>query len=156
VFGAGILYVDAGTETPYDSPTGAAVDPTGKGDVTKTHVKWQTKVPPADGASAIIVGDYLYRVSRPGVLRCWRLATGQLVYDERLPGIDTIASPIVTADGRIYFAGSGKSYVIAAGPKLEVLGSGDLYDDRDYQSPSPAVSGGRLFIKGKTHLWCIK
>jgi outer membrane protein assembly factor BamB len=155
VFGAGILYVDAGTETPDGPPVGAAVDPTGKGDVTKTHIKWQTKVPPADGASAIIVGDYLYRVCKPGVLRCWRLATGQLVYDERLPGIDTIASPIATADGRIYFACSGKSYVIKAGPKLEMLGSGDLYDDRDYHSPSPAVSPGRLFIKGKSHLWCI-
>lgn len=94
--------------------------------------------------------------NRPGVLRCWRLATGQLVYTEPLPGIDTSASPIATADGRIYFASSGKSYVIAAGPKLQVLGSGDLYDDRDYHTPSPAVSQGRLFIKGKTHLWCIR
>jgi hypothetical protein len=46
--------------------------------------------------------------------------------------------------------------VIKAGPKPEVLGGGDLYDGLDHHaSPTPAVSGGRLFIKGKTHLWCV-
>jgi hypothetical protein len=67
-----------------------------------------------------------------------------------------MASPIATADGRIYFACAAKSYVVKAGPTPEVLGSGDLNDGGDYHSsPTPAVSGGRLFIKGKTHLWCI-
>ena len=142
---------------PNGTPgTGAAVDPTGKGDVTRTHVKWQTKVPEAEGASAIIVGDRVYRVSKPGVLRCRKVDTGELVYAERLSGISTMASPIATADGRIYIACASKSYVLKAGPKPEVLGSGDLYDGLDYHSaPTPAVSGGRLFIKGKTHLWCV-
>jgi outer membrane protein assembly factor BamB len=157
VFGAGLLYADAGTKTysPYGSGTGAAIDPTGKGDVTKTHVKWRTKVPEAEGASAIIVGPHLYRVSNPGVLRCWQVDTGQLVYEERLQGIATMASPIASADDRIYFACASKSYVVKAGPRPEVLGSGELYDGHDYQTPTPAVSEGRLFIKGKTHLWCI-
>jgi hypothetical protein len=66
-----------------------------------------------------------------------------------------MASPIATADGRIYIACAAKSYVIKASPQLEVLGSGDLYDGHDYQTPTPAVSEGRIFIKGKTHLWCI-
>jgi outer membrane protein assembly factor BamB len=159
VYGSGLLLADAGTKSvfPTGTPgTGVAIDPAGKGDVTKTHIKWQTKVPEADGASAVVVGEYLYRVSNPGILRCWKLGTGELVYEERLQGISTMASPIATADGRIYFACAGKSYVINAGPKLEVLGGGDLYDGGDYHSSSsPAVSGGRLFIKGKTHLWCI-
>jgi hypothetical protein len=159
VFGSGILYADAGTKSvfPNGPPgTGAAIDPTGKGDVTKTHVKWQVKVPEAEGASGIIVGDYLYRVSNPGILRCWKVGTGEMVYAERLNGISTMASPIATADGRIYFACAAKSFVIRAGPKFEVLGIGDLNDGGDYHSSStPAVSEGRLFIKGKKHLWCI-
>jgi outer membrane protein assembly factor BamB len=109
----------------------------------------------ADGASAIIVGDHVYRVSKPDVLRCWRADSGKLVYAERLAGVSTMAGPIATADGRIYIACSSKSYVVKAGPRLEVLGSGELNDGFDYQTPTPAVSEGRLFIKGKTHLWCI-
>jgi outer membrane protein assembly factor BamB len=159
VYGAGLIYADPGVKStfPVGTPgTGAAIDPTGKGDVTKTHVKWQAKVAEAEGSSAIIVGDYLYRVSIPGILRCWKIQTGELTYDERLKGIATMASPIATADGRLYFACAATSYVIKAGPKFEVLGCSDLNDGGDYHaSSSPAVSEGRLFIKGKTHLWCI-
>jgi outer membrane protein assembly factor BamB len=159
VYASGLVFADPGTRSvfPNGAPgTGAAIDPTGKGDVTKTHVKWQARVPEADGASAVNSGDYLYRVSKPDVLRCWKVNNGELVYEERLRGINTMASPIATADERVYFACAGKSYVIKAGPKFELLDTGELMDGADYHSStSPAVSGGRLFIKGKTHLWCI-
>src|SRR5205823_5930800 len=49
VHGAGLLYADAGR----GGQTGAAIDPTGKGDVSKTHVKWQTRVEGVAGSSAI-------------------------------------------------------------------------------------------------------
>jgi outer membrane protein assembly factor BamB len=159
VYGSGLLYADAGTRSvfPNGTPgTGAAIDPTGRGDVTKTHVRWRTKVPEADGASAVVAGEYLCRVGKPDVLWCWKLGTGELVFEERLQGVNTMASPIATADGRVYFACAAKSYVIRVGPEFELLGSGDLRDGHDYHSSStPAVSGGRLFIKGKTHLWCV-
>src|SRR5262249_19278696 len=110
----------------------------------------------ADGASPVVAGEYLYRVSKPDVLRCWKVTTGELVFEERLHVITPMASPIATADGRIYFASAARSYVIKAGPKFELLGNSELADGGDYpSSAAPAVSGGRLFIKGKTHLWCI-
>src|SRR5205085_7318521 len=41
VYGSGVVYVDSGRGGP-----GVAVDPTGTGDVTKTHLKWKKpKVP---------------------------------------------------------------------------------------------------------------
>jgi outer membrane protein assembly factor BamB len=149
VFGSGMLFVDAGR----GGQTGTLVDPTGKGDVTKTHVKWQTKVVGAAGTSPIIVGDYLYRISDPGLIRCWKRETGELLYEERTPGITPSASPIATADGRIYFASSAKSYVIQAGPTYTELAVNDLHDSPGYTTP--AVSNGRIFIKGKSYLWCI-
>ncbi len=149
VYGGGLLYVDAGR----GGRTGTAVDPTGKGDVTKTHFKWQIKVNGAAGTSAIIVGDYLYRISEPGLIRCWKAATGELVYEERTPKITPSASPIACADGRIYFASSGRTYVIKAGPTFEQLAVNDLNDNPDYATP--AVSRGRIYIKGKSYLWCI-
>jgi outer membrane protein assembly factor BamB len=107
------------------------------------------------GSSVVVCVDHVYRVSKPGVLRCWKADTGHLVYAERLSGVSTMASPIATADGRIYVACAAKSYVLKVGPKPEVLGGGALHDGGDYQTPTPAVSEGRLIIKGKTHLWCI-
>ncbi|HJZ92908.1 MAG TPA: hypothetical protein VKE40_18685, partial [Gemmataceae bacterium] len=63
------------------------------------------------------------------------------------------ASPIATPDGRVYFAGSNRSYVIDAGPEFKVLATNNLGDGPDYTTP--AVSNGRIFIKGKSYLWCI-
>ena len=148
-FGAGLLYVDSGR----GGQIGTAFDPTGKGDVTKTHLKWTTKVAGPAGSSPIVVGDYLYRITNGGLIRCWKMATGEPVFEERTPGITPSASPIATPDGRIYFASSNKSYVLRAGPKFEVLAVNSLYDNPDYASA--AVSQGRIFIKGKSYLWCI-
>jgi outer membrane protein assembly factor BamB len=149
VFGSGLLYTDAGRGGQYCN----AVDATGTGDVTTTHVKWKEKTKTAAGSSGIVVGDYVYRASEPGLIICRELKTGTLVYEERTPRISPSASPIACADGRIYFASPGKTYVIQAGPKFELLATNDLNDGPDY--PTPAVSAGRLFIKGKSYLWCI-
>jgi outer membrane protein assembly factor BamB len=149
VFGAGLIYVDNGR----GGREGGAVDPTGKGDVSKTNLKWQVKVTAPAGSSGIVVGDYLYRACNSDVLRCWKMATGELVYEERLPGVSPSSSPIATPDGRIYFAGPGKSYVVKAGPEFEILAMNNLGESDPFTTP--AVSGGRLFIKGRNYLWCI-
>jgi outer membrane protein assembly factor BamB len=150
-FGGGLLYVDEG----HGGKAGAAVDPTGKGDVSKTHVKWKNEVKGPAGSSALVVGEYVYRIGDSGFIRCWKMSTGELVYEERAQRITPSASPIATADGRIYFASAGRTYVIQAGPKYEVLAMNDLEDGSSQDYPSAAVSDGRIFIKGRSYLWCV-
>jgi outer membrane protein assembly factor BamB len=150
VFGDGLLFADEGGG---GQAGGAAVDPTGTGDVSKSHVKWQAKYPAPGGSSGIAVGKYLYRACNNDVLRCWEMATGKLMYEERLAGVSPSASPIATRDGRVYFASSRRSYVIAAGPSLNILATNNLDDGSGY--PTPAVSNGRIVIKGQSHLWCV-
>ena len=148
VLAGGIVYTDSGRGGP-----GIAVDPTGTGDVTKTHRKWTVnKVSDGSIGSPVAVGEYLFRLTSPDILRCWRLDDGKEVFAERLPGVSAVPSPVATADSRIYFASAGKSYVIAAGPKLEVLGVSDL---NDASHASPAVADGRLFLRGHRFLYCI-
>src|SRR5262249_1576210 len=129
--------------------------PTGKGDVSKTHVKWQVPVDGEGtaGSSGIIVGAYLYRGSGHEHIRCWTMAAGEMGHEVKAPRLTPSASPIATADGRIYFARSGRSYVIRADPKLEVLATNELSDGEAFTTP--AVSNGRIYIKGKSYLWCI-
>jgi outer membrane protein assembly factor BamB len=150
VFGGGLLFADEGGG---GQSGGAAVDPTGTGDVSKTHVKWQARFQPPAGSSGIVVGKHLYRACHNDILRCWEMATGKLLYEERLAGASPSASPIATPDGRIYFASSNRSYVIDAGPEFKILATNNLGDGPDYTTP--AVSNGRIFIKGKSYLWCI-
>jgi hypothetical protein len=142
-----------------DGGEGLAIDPAGEGDVSKTHVKWRHAKAPQGFGSPVIGGDYLYRASPPGILRCWKVSDGRLVFAERVEGIPTYASPVATRDGRIYFASAGKSCVIKAGPKLEVLASNNLGEGERNEwtltGPSAAVSGGKLFLRGPKSLTCI-
>lgn len=149
VYGAGLLYADAGR----GGQLGAAIDPTGQGDVSKTHVKWQTRVEGVAGSSAIIVGKHVYRSSGRGFIRCWSLDDGELVKEVETPNITPSASPLATRAGHIYFASSGKSYIIKADPSCEILSSNDLNDGQPYTTP--AIANGRIYIKGKSYLWCI-
>ena len=149
VFGDGWLYADEGS----GGQKGAAIDPTGAGDVSKTHVRWESRVEGVAGSSAIYVDGHIYRSSGRNFIRCWSMKTGELVHEISAPRITRSASPIATPDGRLYWASAGRSYVLKATPKLEVLATNDLDDGADYTSA--AVSAGRIYIKGISHLWCI-
>src|SRR5262249_10574974 len=147
VLAGGVVYVDSGRGGP-----GLAVDPGGSGDVTKTHLKWTVTQVPEGFSSAVAAGEHPYRVPNPGVLRCWEAATGKEVYAERLEGVSTSASPVATADGRLYFASAGKSHIVRAGPKFELLATNDLGEPGP---ASAAVAGGRIYLKGTRSLFCI-
>ena len=146
--GNGILYFDSGRGGP-----GFAVDPTGSGDVSKTHLRWTADHVPEGLSSPIIVGKHVYRLYRPDNLRCWEAATGKVVYTQKLEGLSTVwASPIADPAGRLFFASAGKSYVVQAGPEFRVLAVNDL---GDANHPSPAVAGGRMFLAGTKNLYGI-
>lgn len=146
--GSGLVYFDSGRGGP-----GVAVALGGTGDVSATHVRWRIPHVPEGIGSPIIVGQQVYRLHVPGVLKCWELATGRQLYAERLEGISTTwASPIADAAGHLFFANAGRSYVLAAGPTFRVLAVNDL---GDANHPSPAAAHGRLFLAGLKYLWCL-
>ena len=151
-FGQGLIFGDAGR----GGKNGVAIDPTSKGDVSKTHVKWEvTDNPGAAASSAVISGNFIYRVSDPSRILCRNLTTGELIYDERVMKISPSASPIATPDGRIYFASAGTSYVVKAGPTYELLATNSLESGNSQNYSTPAVADGRLYIKGRFYLWCV-
>ncbi|HZK82630.1 MAG TPA: PQQ-binding-like beta-propeller repeat protein [Humisphaera sp.] len=143
VYGSGLLYTDC------PGGPGMAIDPAGAGDITKTNAKWKIDKTPSSYAyaSPIIAGDYIYRAAKPGLLSCWKLSTGELVYAETLDGITNLASPILTADGLLYFVTSGKSYIIKPGPKLEVVGTNELGGFHGNNGASPAIADGRIYVR---------
>jgi outer membrane protein assembly factor BamB len=147
VYGNGLVYCDGGR-----GGMGAAVDPTGSGDVSKTLRKWKLDKVPQGFSSPVVVGEHLLRLCDPQSLKCWKMATGEEVFTRRFPAVEVRASPFTTPEGRLYLASAGRTYVLQAGPKPEVLAVNDLGD------PSPAsaaVSGGRIYLKGTKFLYCV-
>ncbi len=152
VYHDGLVYVDSGRGGGL-GPIGIAVDATGTGDISNMPPRWQVKTQGEAFSSPLVVGDLMYRVRSPGVLTCRKWATGAEVYQSaRLEGLDHAVSPVATADGRIYCASAGRSYVVKSGPTFELLGSSDLGDP---SKASPAVAAGRLYLKGGRYLYCI-
>jgi outer membrane protein assembly factor BamB len=148
VYGGGILYSDSGR-----GGQGTAMDPSGEGDLTATHVKWTAGGMNESIGSPILAGGHVYRLLGSGDVRVWRASDGTQTERKRLPKLgSTWASPVADGDGRIYFASAGRSVVVKAGPTLEVLAENDLGDPNH---ASPAVSNGRLYFVGLKRLWCV-
>jgi hypothetical protein len=76
-----------------------------------------------------------------------------LLEAQRLPELKNLYASAVAAQGRIYFVSrEGVALVIKDQPKLEVLATNRLDDGFD---ASPAIVGRQLFLRGKSHLYCI-
>jgi outer membrane protein assembly factor BamB len=147
IFWEGRAYIDSGRGGPA-----VCVDAPGSGDVTATHVKWRIASIPEGLSSPVVAGGLLFRTHNPGVLKCVNWNDGKPQFSARLNGVSTQASPVVTADGLVYFASGGRSYVLRPGNALHIVATNELGDP---SAASPAVSQGRLFIKGSRYLYCI-
>lgn len=146
VYADGIAYIDSGRGGP-----GFAVSVNGMG-TGDASLKWTIKNVPEAFGSPIIVGGNLYRLQGSGILKCYSVADGKEIYSQRLEGAAAAVSPVATADGRIYFASSGKSYAVKAGATFEQLAANSL-EDGNYASP--AISDGRIYLKGVKFLYCL-
>lgn len=126
------------------------------GDITDSDsIKWTKDRATPYVPSPLLCGDLLYYTqSNNAILSCVRATTGDVLIDrERLSGIRRLYSSPVAAAGRIYIAGrAGTTLVIRQGDEFEVLAENVLDEGTD---ASPAIVGKQLFIRGKSHLYCI-
>jgi outer membrane protein assembly factor BamB len=124
----------------------------GRGDVTKSHLLWATPNGP-DVPTPVTDGKYFYIVNDRGIVWCLDAKTGQEIYGQKRIKPGTYSASPVLADGKIYITNEdGLTTVLKAGPAFEVLAENDL---GDYCLSSPAVSGGKLFIRTAQYLYCI-
>ncbi len=151
VAGHGMVFVTAG----YPSKRAIGIKLGGAGDLKGTPAQvWKYDKGTAYVPSPILYGEYLYLVSDKGILTCIDAKTGTIVYEGgRIPVPATFSASPVAYEGKIVLTSEdGDSYVIKAGPKHEVLKTNSLGEP---VYASPAISAGRLFIRGEKHLYCI-
>jgi outer membrane protein assembly factor BamB len=124
-----------------------------RGDLTDSHTLWKVKSGAAAIPSPLALGEYYYFVEDTGLANCLNAASGTRVWRERLGGSKYHASPVACAD-QLYFASvEGVVTVVKAGPVFKVLGRNDV---GEAIVASPALSDGRIFIRGEKHLFCIE
>jgi outer membrane protein assembly factor BamB len=124
----------------------------GRGDISNSHLLWSTANGP-DVPTPVTDGKYFYIVNDRGIVFCLDAKTGAEIYGPQRLKPGTYSSSPVLADGKIYVTNEeGLTSVIKAGPQFEVLAENPL---NDYCLSSPAISGGQIFIRTASHLYCI-
>jgi outer membrane protein assembly factor BamB len=143
----GTLYTSRG----YRSGPYLAVRLGGRGDVSTSHVRWKVPTGAPYVSSLVHYDGLLYMASELGIVSCIDAATGERVWRERLGGVFT-ASP-VAGDGKVYLVSeTGETIVLKAGRTPEVLARNTI---GDHLVASPAIAGGRLYVRGDDHLVAI-
>lgn len=121
------------------------------GDLTKDGIGWKVEKLSATRPSPIVVGDFLFLVSDTGIPYCFDAKTGKKHWQDRFDG-KFAASPVAAA-GHLYFPGeAGKTYVVAASKEYKLVEENKLESGC---MASPAIAGNELYLRTKTHLYCI-
>jgi outer membrane protein assembly factor BamB len=102
----------------------------------------------------IVYQDIFYMVKDGGIVTALDAASGKPLKEGRSTEAlgEYYASP-VAADGKLFLASTeGKISVLKAGAQWEVLRVNDLGDE---VHATPALSGGRIYVRTRTGLYCF-
>ena len=114
-------------------------------------IAWRHKESTPDTCTPVVVNGRVYTIADSGIAQCLDAVTGKEIWKERLPG-DYKAS-VIAAAGKIYMLNkAGLCTVLADGETFTKVAENQLDDET---LASPAASGGKLFIRGRDHLYCI-
>ncbi|GIW92397.1 MAG: serine/threonine protein kinase [Pirellulaceae bacterium] len=148
----GIVYAIGGRG---DGVSALAVRAGGRGDVTSTHRLW-TGTKGSNVSSPVFHEGHLYWMHDSlGIAYAADATTGRIIYEERLPRAGQVYASPVLADGKLYYVTrGGRTFVLKAGPKYELLAVNDLSDGSTFDA-SPAVADGQLYLRSDRFLYCV-
>ncbi len=133
-------------------PCLSAIRADGEGDVTETHLLWEGEDGLPDTASPLATNEFVFLLASWGMLTCYDAKEGELLWEQEFDATFT-ASPSLVG-GKLYLIGQeGKCWV--AEPTREeckIISESELGEEC---VTSPAFQPGRMYLRGKEHLFCI-
>jgi outer membrane protein assembly factor BamB len=137
-----------------------AIKPGGKGDISIADslnsgefIQWRTKRGGTYMPTLIGYKGYLYTLNNNGALTCYDAKTGERKYRETLKEGGSFTASPVAADGKLYFTSEEKGVIVVkAGPEFEQITINPI---GEICMATPAISDGRIFIRGEHHLFCF-
>ncbi len=117
IYYQGLVFVCTG----YMTPKLLAIDPSGHGDVTKTHLRWTFSTGVPNTPSPVPVGNQIVMVSDGGVATGVDIETGKKVWQKRLGG--NYSASLLANRNRVYFQSeSGEALVMEIGDEPTEIG----------------------------------
>jgi outer membrane protein assembly factor BamB len=127
----------------------------GRGEVTSSHRVWTSRKGSNVTSPVYHDGHIYWMHENLGIAYCAEAASGKIVYEARVPGCSQIYASPVLADGKIYYlARDGKTHVLPAEPRFEVLAVNSV-GERGMFNASLAIDSGRIYLRSNQYLYCI-
>lgn len=141
IFHRGLVFVS----TSYDRPSLLAIDPTGSGDVTDTHVRWTVSANAAipHTPSLVALDGKVAMVSDKGIAACFDAATGKELWKERIGG-NFSASPLLVGSNMHLLSEEGDYTVLDIADQPQTVAQTKL---GERSLASPAVIDGDLILR---------
>lgn len=128
-----------------------AVKPTGRGNVSKTHVAWRMEDSGPDICSPVSDGKYVYTLESGGLLLCCNVEDGKKLYEMDLKE-ECRASPSIVGDKLYLLDMKGIMHIAQIGPEYKEIARCELGEEC---FASPAFADGRIYLRGTENLYCI-
>ena len=127
----------------------------GSGDITETHVRWRLRKGLPQVSTPLLYDRILYLIKNGGIVTALDAQSGKILKQGRIrEAIDKYYSSPVASDGKIYIASeTGKVAVLKAAGEWDVLRVNDLGEDI---YATPALAGGRIYLRTAEHLYCFE
>lgn len=144
----------AASTSPQQRDRFVAIRPGGKGDVSETHVAWETTKGLNEMPSPLYYRGRVYVVTDGGRVSVFRPANGERLLDRQplgAPG-QYVGSPIA-ANGFVYTVSeAGTVAVLRAADKLEIVARNELGES---VRSTPAIVGRTLYVRALERLWAF-
>ena len=127
-----------------------AIRPDGTGDVSETHIAWKVPGNMPEAVSPLCDGRYVYLVTGWGMLTCFD-TEGKQLWEQDLEA-SFYGSPTLVGDLIYIVDRDGVTHIFKGGRKYREVGRSPL---GEASNCSPAFVRGRIYLRGKTHLFCI-
>jgi outer membrane protein assembly factor BamB len=133
-----------------------AIRPGGSGDVSRTHLAWESPRGSPFVPSPILYGEQIYMVNdMASIVTSLSATTGQSLWQGRL-GVaqrEGFSASPVAVDGKIFFTNDdGETFVLRAGPKFELMHVNQLGESI---LASPALVDGRWYFRTQRNLYAV-
>jgi outer membrane protein assembly factor BamB len=126
----------------------------GPGGATSDYVAWSIERAGTYLPTQVAYDGALYSITETGILSRYDAKTGKLGYRARIEnGVAFTASPWAYGGKVFCLNEEGKTFVVAAGEKYELLKVNDL---DEFALASPALLGDRLLLRTESRLYSIK
>ncbi len=147
VFGHGLVYICSG----YSQSKLLAIRVDGKGDVTDSHVVWQTQRQISRNPSPLLAGNLLFVISDSGICTCFDALTGETHCQRRIGG-NFSASPVL-ANGHVFLLShEGTITAVPVSAEREDLITSHAPDEL---KASPAILNSSVILRSGPKLYRI-